>query len=96
MSLSPEERRGIKQNREAKAKSGVAYVKKEDQKHFKNWYAVSKGGRESSKAVQWIEALAEWPAATVDIDLQPGEDNSLDDSDDEDFPFDSLESTIGV
>ena len=96
MSLTPEERRVIKASKGATAKSGIAQLKKEDQKSFKEWYAVCQRGRESYMAVQWLEALAEWPTSTINIVLDQGQDEVVEESEDEDFPCDSWESVTAV
>ena len=43
-------------------------------------------------AVKWVEALAEWPTTSVDLDIQEEHEEDIYDSEEEDFPYDSLES----
>ena len=90
-SLFPEERRNLKQSKGARANHGIPQLRRGDCKSFREWYAVSKRGRESSAAKQWVEALAEWPTTTVNVEEEL-DDGPLYDSEPEDFPFDSLES----
>ena len=96
MELTPEERRVIQASKGARAQSGISQLKKEDQKSFKEWYTFCQRGRESSTAVQWIEALAEWPTSTINIVLDQGQDEVVEESEDEDFPYDSWESVTAV
>ena len=47
-------------------------------------------------SVQWLEALAEWPTSTISIVLDQGQDEVVEESEDEDFPYDSWESVTAV
>jgi hypothetical protein len=89
--LSPEERRHLKKSKGARDNLGIPQLKRGDQKSFKEWYAICKKGRESHTAIKWVEALAEWPTS-VDLEMQEENEEDVYDSEEEDFPYDSLES----
>jgi hypothetical protein len=97
-SLTQAQRRALGSVKGARSQVGIPQLSKEDHKKFKDWYKIVQEGRSSIHLQGWMDVLAEEEEDLISDSRGHPEDMPLvqDESEDDDFPLDSIDNTAEV